>query len=208
MSQRNLAATDPADAKVSSDSSSGDQSNSGNTSVPVSSTSSPGSVNNLALNLSSNDLEGMDSDVEKLLELLNVTEMKLDLKESIPSSELQLLLQLVRQTVLRINLNKNLAKYQLRNNIEEYATERQLLMKNLANVEKNLRILQNENEIINMKNLKLIKSLKTIKHDKVKTLKAENALLRKQIQDHSGRSPTILDALGRVASHVLQEEGE
>ncbi|KAG7698186.1 hypothetical protein KL930_001848 [Ogataea haglerorum] len=201
MGQSFVAPADPGDSKSSVDSSPSGPSVSGRSSVQVSSQSSPASVMNLQSKLSPNELEEMDTDVEAFLQVLERTEAQLHNAKVVEQPELEELIQMAKQTVLRLNLNKNLVKYQLRSNMEEYATERQLLLKNIANIEKNIHILQNENECINMKNLKLIKSLKTLKNDKVKALKAENALLRKQIQDQSTRSPTMLDALGRLASH-------
>ncbi|KAG7847937.1 hypothetical protein KL941_002116 [Ogataea angusta] len=187
------------DSKSSVHSSPSDLSVSGRSSVQVSSQSSPASVMNLPSKLSPNELEEMDGDVEAFLRVLERTEAQLQNAKAVEQPELEQLIQMAKQTVLRLNLSKNLVKYQLRSNMEEYATERQLLLKNIANIEKNVHILQNENECINMKNLKLIKSLKTLKNDRVKALKAENALLRKQVQDQSTRSPTMLDALGRLA---------
>ncbi|KAG7760414.1 hypothetical protein KL947_001258 [Ogataea haglerorum] len=203
MGQSFVAPADPGDSKSSVDSSPSGLSVSGRSSVQVSSQSSPASVMNLQSKLSPNELEEMDTDVEAFLQVLERTEAQLHNAKVVEQPELEELIQMAKQTVLRLNLNKNLVKYQLRSNMEEYATERQLLLKNIANIEKNIHILQNENECINMKNLKLIKSLKTLKNDKVKALKAENALLRKQIQDQSTRSPTMLDALGRLATPIV-----
>ncbi|ODV84174.1 hypothetical protein CANARDRAFT_8851 [[Candida] arabinofermentans NRRL YB-2248] len=129
-----------------------------------------------------NEIEEMDSTVRNLLDSISGSVEKINNGDLKIATELLPLLDNMEQTLLRMNLNKNLIKYQLKSNQEEFNIERQLYMKSLSNFERNNQILKNENEMINLKNLKLIKYCRSLKNDKKsKKLKLENLQLRAEL---------------------------
>ncbi|VEU20473.1 DEKNAAC101297 [Brettanomyces naardenensis] len=187
-----------------------------------------------------NRIEEVDGDVSALLSELGELERKAkdNLKE-INDIKLIELVRKVKQTLLRLNLSKNLLKYELKNGKEENQIERRMFLKSIANFERNLELMKNENQMITVKNLKLIRYCRQLKNEKLKKLKNENEELRRRLEDdqmgqfdelnenqdkkrgkkrrsdssndavmasRQSSNVNMLDTLGRLASHVLQDE--
>ncbi|GME83808.1 unnamed protein product [Ambrosiozyma monospora] len=129
------------------------------------------------------DIEEVDSDIQLILDTINTTYTSLSANE-INRTQITQQFKEIESSLLRLNLAKNLTKYQQRTREEEYQTERQILLKSVQNFEKNLAITKNENQIITMKNLKLIKYCRSLKTDRIEKLKKENHLLKKRLYDN------------------------
>ncbi|ANZ78017.1 BA75_04924T0 [Komagataella pastoris] len=155
---------------------------------------------------------------------------KLDVKQETPSTDYngnadevwrskvsqeittELLLGLVqecRQTILQLNLNKNLNELQAKMTTEQLHMENQILKKSLETfTESNGRLKAEINNLLNKKE-KLVNYVRKLKTDK-KHLKVE--LLRQsqqmnQIEEHVNVSRgDMLNTLGILASHVLEDE--
>ncbi|QPG77259.1 hypothetical protein FOA43_004667 [Brettanomyces nanus] len=172
-----------------------------------------------------NSIEQVDSEVSRLIEELGQLEQeaRTNLRD-IDNRDMIMVIKKVKQLLLRLNLSKNLVKYELKSTKEESRIERQLFLKSITNFERNLELLKNENQIINVRNLKLIRYCRKLKSEKLKTLKSENSRLRARLRQlengttdniiskdgaisasRQSSNVSMLDTLGRLASHVLQD---
>ncbi|GME69012.1 unnamed protein product [[Candida] boidinii] len=124
------------------------------------------------------DLVDFISKIDQVIEVTRNLGAPKDTTETITQT-----LSKAKIELYRLNLNKNLVKRQLKANDEEYSIERQLLSKNLENLEKHIHFLANENNISNNKNKKLLNYCKTLKHEKLKSLRVENNNLKMEIND-------------------------
>lgn len=96
--------------------------------------------------------------------------------------EIHNLIDNFKSTILRLNLKNTLVKNQLLSVKDDYAMERCMLLNRIENLEKALRITQDENDAVNSRNLKLIKYIRTLKNEKLKLYIAENRRLKEHIE--------------------------
>ncbi|KAI0463115.1 hypothetical protein LJB42_003132 [Komagataella kurtzmanii] len=140
----------------------------------------------------------------------NVNEVwRSKVSEEIPTELLLALVQECRQTILQLNLNKNLNELQAKMTTEQLHMENQILKKSLETfTESNGRLKTEIKNLLNKKE-KLVNYVRKLKTDK-KHLKVE--LLRQsqqmnQIEEHVNVSRgDMLNTLGILASHVLEDE--
>lgn len=213
------------------DSDSSSSSRSSRSGASATSASSSASSQLTTKHLSQDKIDSVGKEVTEALGQIGGLEMSL---ESTGADErIMQVLKSAKQTLLRVNLAKNLLKCELSNGKEEARVERDLLLKSVGSKERTLALLRNENEMITARNLKLIRYCRELKNGKLKQLKAENRELRRLLESDpngpslkrrhlegpvrtesfdqepisaSRQSSAMLDTLGRLASHVLEDQ--
>lgn len=150
------------------------------------------------------DITKMDQEVSRILKQLEVIEKRFDSSRSKATSmnsrtgnntsdeadgehginieEIQHLIDHFKSTILRLNLKNTLVKNELSGMKDEYGMERFMLVNQIENLEQTLRIIQNENNAVNSRNLKLIKYIKMLKTEKLKHYITENHKLRERVE--------------------------
>lgn len=109
--------------------------------------------------------------------------------------EIHNLIDNFKSTILRLNLKNTLVKNQLLSVKDDYTMERCMLVSRIENLEKALRIIQDENNAVNSRNLKLIKYIRTLKNEKLKLYIAENRRLKEHIERLEQESSHNMNAL-------------
>lgn len=136
------------------------------------------------------DINQIDADVSKILDDLEHYENSFREADSQNSKEITNIINSLKSTVLRLNLKNTLVKNQLLEVKDDYTMERCILLNKIENLEKTLRIIQDENNAVNSRNLKLIKYIRTLKNEKIKSYIAENKRLREIIERLENGNPT------------------
>lgn len=121
------------------------------------------------------DLTKIDSYVSKILEKLR------DIRTIDDIPDVHALINEIKSTILRMNLNNSLLKNEILNLSDDFNIERTILIRQFEDLEKQLNLIKNENNELNSRNLKYIKYIKTLKTEKVKRLINENNLLKEHI---------------------------
>lgn len=190
------------------------------------------------------DLNMVDKEANEILEEIknSIKETETSLQNTLDAVEQEKLTRLLQSLVnaksliLKLNLNKNLFKFQITSELEQNNIEKQILLRNLETFKQNLNSLQMDNEVLREKNNKLIKYYKFLKYGKLKDLKQKNAKLSRELDSFkngysqpqgsqisssssnssSGRSSVaylsktnnnyMLNTLGMLASQVLANE--
>jgi len=120
------------------------------------------------------DINKLDSDVSLVIEKCK----HIDWEQLHHGEEIH---EMIKSTILRLNLKNNLTKNELVRQKDDYDIERNLLLNQLNQLNKKLRITENENDEVNKRNLKYIKYIKTLKNEKLKPLILENKKLVEHI---------------------------
>ena len=127
------------------------------------------------------DLTQMDSEVAKvIMKIENIIDNNRDKTTNNNSDNIQLM-ESIKNILLRLNLKNTLLKNEISSCKDEYQMERYMLLAQIEGLEKKLRIIQDENEQISSRNLKLIKYANTLKNEKLKVALTENHHLREHI---------------------------
>ena len=181
------------------------------------------------------DINQIDQEVSKMLSQLEQIEQKFassefgtkrtdtEQQQSSPVTtktglkEIHNLIDNFKSTILRLNLKNTLVKNQLLSVKDDYTMERCMLLSRIENLEKALRIIQDENNAVNSRNLKLIKYIRTLKNEKLKLYIAENRRLKEHIErleqeslhnmnalriNHPQRYPSISSPMNSTTSPV------
>ncbi|GAV29912.1 hypothetical protein PMKS-003418 [Pichia membranifaciens] len=181
------------------------------------------------------DINQIDQEVSKILSQLEQIEQKFtgsefgtkrtdtEQQQSSPVTtktglkEIHNLIDNFKSTILRLNLKNTLVKNQLLSVKDDYTMERCMLLSRIENLEKALRIIQDENNAVNSRNLKLIKYIRTLKNEKLKLYISENRRLKEHIErleqeslhnmnalriNHPQRYPSISSPMNSTTSPV------